>query len=300
MHDAGQLTNEEFSAAKLRTLGGAPERSAGGGDSDWRSGSWGGPHRRRLIIAGAAALAVVTALAAMTALPRDPEQAGALSDSECVAALEEQYERGAPNAEAYPAVRKRGCGPWLDRLLAGEISEEEYDGTTAAPPMTAPAPVLPSPSPSRSPSPSPSPAVPGDRDKPPGALGLGQAASVDGISVAVTGLDRVTPVSTGGPSQFVYYGVKMSFTNTSQGPQEVLPDAQVRLENPYVATVNPLPFEVKEGKKVPWGAFRPGTSVTGYVVFGLPARHASLEGFGIYYIDPSGREVVWWPGPQAG
>ena len=97
---------------------------------------------------------------------------------------------------------------------------------------------------------------------------------------------------------WVYLGVQMSFTNTSSGPQSVFPTAQVRLDNPYVATVKPQTVDVKEGSSVPWGAFHPGTTVSGYVVFALPDRNAALKGFGIYFTDVTGNETVWWPGTR--
>ena len=186
-------------------------------------------------------------------------------------------------------------------LVALNVPEKEIIAK-AAPPYTDTAPLAADPLASVAPSPSSSPVPPPspvDPDRPPGALDLGEAAALDGISVTATSIERVTPADGMVGTGFVYLGVQMSFTNTSSGPQEVFPTEQVRLENPYVATVRAQTVDVNEGDTVPWGAFRPGTTVSGYVVFALPDRHAALEGFGIYFEDFTGEEIVWWPGIPA-
>jgi hypothetical protein len=182
-----------------------------------------------------------------------------------------------------------GCGSDGDASSASSSTEQPSQSPSATP-------TRPSPSPSPSPV---SPPGPVDPDRPPGALDLGEAAALDGISVTATSVEWVTPADGIGVTGFFYLGVQMSFTNTSSGPQEVFPSEQVRLENPYVATVGAQTVDVNEGDTVPWGAFRPGTTVSGYVVFALPDRHAAIEGFGIYFEDFTGEEIVWWPGTPA-
>lgn len=124
-------------------------------------------------------------------------------------------------------------------------------------------------------------------------MSIGESTEVDGIEVTVRKFQKVRPKDP--VSGFDYYGAKVSFRNTTDGPKEILADAQMRLENVYVATVNPLPMEeIEEGDSVPYGAFRPGTTVSGWIVWGIPKHTDLLASFGIYYQDYAGNEVVWW------
>ena len=132
--------------------------------------------------------------------------------------------------------------------------------------------------------------------RPDNAVSLGESQTVDGIEVTVSTFGRVHPVKP--LDGFNYYGAKLSFKNQTDGPKGVIAEAQVRLENPYVATVNALPTEIKEGQGVPFGVFRPGETVSGYVVWAIPNYSKSLKGFGIYYIDGAGNEAIWWPGAK--
>lgn len=190
-----------------------------------------------------------------------------------------------------------GCGSDGDAVSAPSSTEQASQSLS-------PSPTRSSPSPSPSPTPPPSPVGP---DRPPGALELGEAAVVDGMLVTATSAERVTPADGIGTPGVVYLGVQMSFTNTSSETQQIFfPTEQVYLEYrlaeyPYVAAVGAhADVEVKEGDTVPPGALRPGTTASGYMVFVLPDGHAALEGFaGIYFLDRTGKEIVWWPDKPA-
>lgn len=115
---------------------------------------------------------------------------------------------------------------------------------------------------------------------------------MDGIEVTVQKFQKVTPKEP--IDGFRYYGANVSFKNTTNGPKEVVADAQVRLVNIYVATVNPVPKDIKEGEAVPFGAFRFGTTVSGWIVWAVLESSEFLKSFGVYYQDYAGNEVVWW------
>lgn len=275
MRDSGDLTEAEFVAAKAQLLGPneAPRRASRRG-------------RSTKIVAATAVAVLLLGVTAMAVQARSGTDAQLLSsDKDCEEAAFE-FE-GVPD-DVEPALRDMGCGPWLD---GGSLDED------APSPKPSPSRVSPTPRPSATaatvaPTPSPEPV---DPDRPPGALDLGSAVALDGISVSVSEFRQVTPLEPS--SSFTHYGAKISFTNQTDGPKEVVPDAQVRLENPYVAEVGALGVAIKEGDAAPWGAFRPSTTVSGWVVFAIP-NGQSLQGFGVYYIDRAGNEAVWWPGIQ--
>jgi hypothetical protein len=179
-----------------------------------------------------------------------------------------------------------GCGQADDTTASPTVASTTSSMPSASPTPT-PAPSTPSPTPS------PTPTQPDDPDRPADAMSIGESTVVDGIEVTVKKFQKVKPKDP--LDGFTYYGAKMSFKNMTDGPKEVVADAQVRLENIYVATVNPLPMlDIKEGEGVPFGAFRPGTTVEGWVVWAVPDSSDILKSFGVYYRDMVGNEVVWW------
>ncbi len=125
-------------------------------------------------------------------------------------------------------------------------------------------------------------------------MNVGESVRVGGLDVTLKQFSPVTPTE-GGLDGWSYYGAEMSFENVTDGPQAVMADAQVRIENIYVATVDPLVMEdIEEGDGAPLATMRPGETQTGWVVFGVPDGSEILESFGVYYIDDEGNEVVWW------
>jgi hypothetical protein len=186
----------------------------------------------------------------------------------------------------FALVGVSGCGQ-ADGTAASSIVASTTSSTPSTSPTPTPAPTTPSATPS------PTPTTPDDPDRPADAMSIGDSTVVDGIEVTVKKFQKVRPKDP--LDGFHYYGAKMSFKNTTDGPKEVVADAQVRLENIYVATVNPLPMlDIREGDSVPFGAFRPGTTVDGWVVWAVPDSSDILKSFGVYYTDMVGNEVVWW------
>jgi len=132
--------------------------------------------------------------------------------------------------------------------------------------------------------------------RPDNAVSLGESQTVDGIEITVTSFGRVHPLE---PFDiFNYYGAKMSFKNITDGPKTIDPDLQVRLDNPYVSEDRALPIEIKEGEQVPWGAFHPDSTVSGYVVWAIPKHLKSLKGFSIIYSNLADEEASWWLGAK--
>lgn len=133
-----------------------------------------------------------------------------------------------------------------------------------------------------------------DQDRPDEAMSVGQSATVDGVEIEVSKFVRVHPQDP--LAGYDYVGAYVSLTNRSDGPKETLGDVQFRLENPYVATVQPLTstFDLKEGAALPFGAFRPGTSVEGWVAWAVSKDSELLKSFGVYYTSMTGEEAVWW------
>jgi hypothetical protein len=133
-----------------------------------------------------------------------------------------------------------------------------------------------------------------DQDRPEEALSVGESETLDDVEVTVTKFVTVHPKDP--LDGFDYVGAYVTFTNNSDGPKEVLADAQLRLENPYVATVEPITttLELREGGHVPIGAFRPGSTVKGWVAWAVPKDSELLKSVGIYYTAMSTDEAVWW------
>jgi hypothetical protein len=131
-----------------------------------------------------------------------------------------------------------------------------------------------------------------DPDRPEGSLVVGQSETVNGLEVTVTKFGPVRPTD---PLQgFDYVGAYVRFKNLSNEPREVVADAQMRLENPYIAEVRPTGPPIKDGRPVPIGAIRPGATVQGWVVWAVPDTSDLLKSVGIYYLDDLGDEAVWW------
>ncbi|MFC7489456.1 MULTISPECIES: hypothetical protein [unclassified Knoellia] len=149
--------------------------------------------------------------------------------------------------------------------------------------------------PTTTPTPTPKPTPLADPDRPADALSLGDAVELDGIRISVTKFIRIRPKEA--LDDFAYYSALVSYKNMTNGPKVIFPAAQMRLENPYIATINPLPsVEAREGSWPAWGAFRPGETVDGWVVWGIHKESARsfLKSFGVYYVNDLGDEAVWW------
>lgn len=131
-----------------------------------------------------------------------------------------------------------------------------------------------------------------DPDRPDDSLNLGTAGTVGNLEVTLVKFQKVTadePLD-----GWTYYGAELSIKNAGDEPEAVLVSAQTRLENIYVATVEPTSNEISEGDQLILDTLRPGSSTQGWVVFAIPDTTDLMDSFGFYFDDVYGDEVVWW------
>lgn len=131
-----------------------------------------------------------------------------------------------------------------------------------------------------------------DPDRPDESLNLGEAGTVGNIEVTLVKFQEVTPDEP--LDGWTYYGAELKIKNAGEEPEEVLVSGQTRLENIYVATVVPTYNEISEGDQLILDTLRPGSSIQGWVVFGVLEDSDLMDSFGVYFDDVYGDEVVWW------
>lgn len=131
-----------------------------------------------------------------------------------------------------------------------------------------------------------------DPDRPDDSLDVGQSGTVGNLEVTLKKFQEVTPDEP--MDGWIHYGAQLNIKNDGDGPEEVLASAQTRLENIYVATVEPISDEIAEGEQLLLDTMRPGSSIEGWVVFAVPDDSELMDSFGLYFDDFEGNEVVWW------
>ena len=133
-----------------------------------------------------------------------------------------------------------------------------------------------------------------DPDRPDDAMSVGDSGTLDGLDVTVEKFEVVEVVDP--LDGYTYYGALVKIVNSSGGPAEIVPGAQMRLENIYVATVEPLIEELVEGEALPaFETMRPNATMNGWLVWAIPDTSELMKSFGIYFEDFLGLdEMVWW------